>query len=318
MIIKHPIPEHILDEATDWLVLLHSGEMTESQFQQFEQWKAQNQTHSLAIKQIEKFTNGLSHLPNTFQHENLVQSKKQFNSTLNRNMLLGFSTIILLGFTLYTLPWNEWRAGQHTKVGQIKTLILEDGSKLVLASNSYININFSEKMRKIELINGEIFIQTAKDKQHRPFLVETRNGQLEALGTQFTVRQNNNHKTKINVYQHAVAIHPSATSERKIIHQGQRAVFGDKTISKLIPLKNQQPYWTQHLLVVEQWPLKKVISELYRYKHGTYILDQSIQNTQVSGVFSLDNIQQSLETLAYSNQLELTFYTPYLLNIDKK
>lgn len=149
-------------------------------------------------------------------------------------------------------------------------------------------------------------------------MVETRNGQLEALGTQFTVRQNNNHKTKINVYQHAVAIHPSATSERKIIHQGQRAVFGDKTISKLIPLKNQQPYWTQHLLVVEQWPLKKVISELYRYKHGTYILDQSIQNTQVSGVFSLDNIQQSLETLAYSNQLELTFYTPYLLNIDKK
>ena len=31
-----PIPAHVIDEATDWLVLLHSGEVTELQLQQFE------------------------------------------------------------------------------------------------------------------------------------------------------------------------------------------------------------------------------------------------------------------------------------------
>lgn len=34
------IPPHVLDAAADWLVLLHSGEMTALQQQQFEQWKA--------------------------------------------------------------------------------------------------------------------------------------------------------------------------------------------------------------------------------------------------------------------------------------
>lgn len=35
------IPHHVLDAAADWLVLLHSGEMTALQQQQFEQWKAE-------------------------------------------------------------------------------------------------------------------------------------------------------------------------------------------------------------------------------------------------------------------------------------
>lgn len=35
------IPPHVLDAAADWLVLLHSGEMTALQQQQFEQWKTE-------------------------------------------------------------------------------------------------------------------------------------------------------------------------------------------------------------------------------------------------------------------------------------
>ena len=35
------IPPHVLDAAADWLVILHSGEMTTLQQQQFEQWKAE-------------------------------------------------------------------------------------------------------------------------------------------------------------------------------------------------------------------------------------------------------------------------------------
>ena len=37
-----PLPESILDAAADWLVLIHSGEITEIQLQQFEQWKSES------------------------------------------------------------------------------------------------------------------------------------------------------------------------------------------------------------------------------------------------------------------------------------
>lgn len=312
------IPEHILDEATDWLVLIHSGEMSEIEQQQFEQWQAEKKEHALAIQQIRHFTHGLTDLAHCFPSESLLQSNQNFNLTAKRNMLLSLSGLVVLGWAIYLMPWAKWQSDYHTNVGEIKTIPLKDGSKLILASNSYVQVNFSEQIRQIKLIEGEIYIQTAKDPQHRPFIVNTQNGSIEALGTQFTVHQENSDQTHVKVYQHAVALHPQVMSQTQILQQGQYASFTRHHTSAPFPLMDDRPYWTQHLLVVEKWPLKKVIDEIYRYKKGTYLLDTELENHLISGVFSLQNTEQSLETLAYAHQLKLNYYSPYILKITKK
>ncbi|WP_290014689.1 FecR domain-containing protein [Acinetobacter pittii] len=312
------IPPHVLDAAADWLVLLHSGEMTALQQQQFEQWKAEKKEHQLALQQMEKFSHGLSNLAGNFPSKALVQSNQKFNLAAKRNMLLSLSGLVIVGLSAYFIPWEKWQSDYHTKVGEIRKVSLKDGSQLIMASDCYVDVNFTQEKRQIKLIDGEIYIETAKDAQHRPFIVETKNGSVEALGTQFTVRQENSEQTKVKVYKHAVAIEPENSSKRQILKQGQRAFFDEKYISKALPLDNDQPYWTQQLLVVDQWPLQKVLDELFRYKKGTYHLAPELKNIKISGVFSLKNPEQSLETLAYSHQLELTYYSPYLLNIKKR
>ncbi len=312
------IPPHVLDAAADWLVILHSGEMTTLQQQQFEQWKAEKKEHQLALQQMEKLSHGLSNFAGNFPSEALVQSNQKFNLAAKRNMLLSLSGLMFVGLSAYFIPWEKWQSDYHTKVGEIKKVSLKDGSQLIMASDCYVDVNFTQEKRQIKLIDGEIYIETAKDAQHRPFIVETKNGSVEALGTQFTVRQENSEQTKVKVYKHAVAIEPENSSKRQILKQGQRAFFDEKYISKALPLDNDQPYWTQQLLVVDQWPLQKVLDELFRYKKGTYHLAPELKNIKISGVFSLKNPEQSLETLAYSHQLELTYYSPYLLNIKKR
>lgn len=308
------LSEQVLDEATDWLVILHSGEVTGEQYQQFEQWKNQKPENALAIEQVQKFISGLNELPVNLKHQSFAHSKNEFHQTLKNNTLLSIIGLSMLTFFLYQLPWSKWQADYHTDIGEIKNIPLEDGSKLTLASNSYVNIHFSHQTRTVELISGEIYIETAKDQKKRPFIVETQYGDMQALGTQFSVLHEN-HKTKLNVYQHAVAIHAHHQPSTQVIQQGHRAVFDDHFISKSIPLKNDQPYWTQHLLVAENWPLKKVLHELYRYQEGHYFIDKTIQDIPVSGVFSLSDPQQSLETLASAHQLKLDFYSSYMLYV---
>ncbi|MBD2848971.1 FecR domain-containing protein [Acinetobacter baumannii] len=312
------IPPHVLDAAADWLVLLHSGEMTALQQQQFEQWKTEKKEHLLALQQMEKLSHGLSNLAGNFPSEALVQSNQKFNLAAKRNMLLSLSGLMIIGLSAYFIPWEKWQSDYHTKVGEIRKVSLKDGSQLIMASDCYVDVNFTKEKRQIKLIDGEIYVETAKDAQHRPFIVETKNGSVEALGTQFTVRQENSEQTKVKVYKHAVAIEPENASKRQILKQGQRAFFDEKYISKALPLDNDQPYWTQQLLVVDQWPLQKVLDELFRYKKGTYHLDPELKNLKISGVFSLKNPEQSLETLAYSHQLELNYYSQYLLSIKKR
>jgi transmembrane sensor len=45
-----------------------------------------------------------------------------------------------------------------------------------------------KKVRRIELLKGEVLITTAKDSALRPFIVQTRHGTARALGTRFSVR----------------------------------------------------------------------------------------------------------------------------------
>jgi len=311
------LSEQVLDEATDWLVILHSGEVSDEQYQQFEQWKNQKIENAQAIQQVERLISGLNALPTKLKHESFTYSKNKFNKALKHSSLFGLSSLLIFSVVLTQLPWKKWQADYHTDIGEIKNLTLDDGTQLTLASNSYINIHFSKNTRTIELVKGEIYIKTAKDMQKRPFFVETQDGNMQALGTQFTVRYEND-KTKLNVYQHAVAIHAQKQNTTQIIQQGYRAVFDNQFVSKPILLINEHPYWTQHLLVAENWPLKKVLHELYRYQKGHYFIDQEIADQVVSGVFSLSNIHQSLETLAYTNHLELDFYSSYLLRVKKK
>lgn len=222
------IPPHVLDAAADWLVLLHSGEMTALQQQQFEQWKTEKKEHLLALQQMEKLSHGLSNLAGNFPSEALVQSNQKFNLAAKRNMLLSLSGLMIIGLSAYFIPWEKWQSDYHTKVGEIKKVSLKDGSQLIMASDCYVDVNFTQETRQIKLIDGEIYIETAKDAQHRPFIVETKNGSVEALGTQFTVRQENSEQTKVKVYKHAVAIEPENSSKRQILKQGQRAFFDEK------------------------------------------------------------------------------------------
>lgn len=314
------LPEHLLEELADWLVLQHSGEMTDEQHLQFAQWKKEHLTHNHSIEKIEQFTAQLSHLPENFQSKTLVNAEQKFNTQMNQyKLILSVCVSMLIGGLIYTLPWHKWQSDQYTAIGEIKPLTLADGSQLILASDSAININFNAEKREIQLLQGEIYIKTAKDhQQHRPFWVKTEYGQVEALGTEFTIRQDAHEKTKVKVYEHAVAIYPKDNHVRTVLQQGHKIAFNNRSLGNSYEIKHDQPYWTQQLLVVENCPLKKVIDELYRYHSGIYFIDPALETTQVSGVFSLKNTQQSIETLAQTYSLQLNYYSKHILRIQQK
>ncbi|PJW33537.1 iron dicitrate transport regulator FecR, partial [Escherichia coli] len=70
---------------------------------------------------------------------------------------------------------------------------LEDCALLTLTTQSAADVRLDAHQRTVRLWYGEINITTAKDALHRPFRVLTRQGQLTALGPEFSVRQQDNH-----------------------------------------------------------------------------------------------------------------------------
>jgi transmembrane sensor len=143
-----------------------------------------------------------------------------------RQVLKGLMLLVAAGG-----GWQMWsselaeglRADYRTAKGMPLRQTLSDGTLLTLNTDSAADVRFDGHQRLIRLRYGEIAITTARDRRQRPFRVQTRDGLLTALGTEFTVRQFAR-DTRLTVQQHAVeALLPDG--QRKIVHAGESLWF---------------------------------------------------------------------------------------------
>ena len=76
----------------------------------------------------------------------------------------------------------------NVPAGERLQMTLADGTQLWLNSGTQVGIPvvFSQKQRRLQLIEGEILLDVQKDTE-RPFVVDTWAGEIQVLGTRFNV-----------------------------------------------------------------------------------------------------------------------------------
>jgi transmembrane sensor len=177
-----------------------------------------------------------------------------------RQVLKGLMLLLAAGGS-----WQMWnselaeglRADYRTAKGLPLRQTLNDGTLLTLNTDSAADVRFDDRQRLIRLRYGEIAITTARDRQQRPFRVQTRDGLLTALGTEFTVRQFAR-DTRLTVQQHAVEVRCQTASAR--LSTRARACGLPAMPSPLQPLNSSDASWTQGVLSFRDRPLHEVIA----------------------------------------------------------
>ncbi|MGK9563911.1 FecR domain-containing protein, partial [Salmonella enterica subsp. enterica] len=86
--------------------------------------------------------------------------------------------------------------------GEQRQLRLADGTLLNLNTHSAVDVQFDDSTRRIVLQEGEIMVETGHGDP-RPFIVQTRDGSLLALGTRFMVKREDD-GTRLSVLQSRV------------------------------------------------------------------------------------------------------------------
>ena len=120
----------------------------------------------------------------------------------------------------------------------------------------------------------------------RPFTVSGQHGQLRALGTGFTVRQNND-STLVSVYEGAVEI-TTRSGLQQILNAGQQTRFNAQTIATKESARPGNKSWHKGVIVADHMPLQQLLDELGRYHHGHVGLHPSLSELRVVGTFPLD------------------------------
>ncbi|PRD15736.1 ferric citrate uptake sigma factor regulator FecR [Pantoea coffeiphila] len=302
-----------LKMAANWYATFCAGDTTAQQHARWQQWLQQHEDHRWAWQRVESLQNQLQTLPGHLSYQTLNQAN------LTRRRVLK-SLLVLLGVGS---GWQLWqsplglslRADYSTATGEMRSVRLSDGSQMTLNTASAVQVEFTGSQRTIHLQRGEIAITTAADAQQRPFRVATADGMLRALGTEFSVRLWPD-ATELSVQQHAVeATLADDALQKQVVQQGQTLRFSRSSFGEVLPLVANSSSWTRGLLSVSNRPLREVIAEVARYRHGMLICDDSAAELRVSGTFPLQDTDRLLAVLAQTLPIKIQTLSRYWVKV---
>ncbi|NVZ84611.1 FecR domain-containing protein [Pseudomonas yamanorum] len=314
---SQPIDPLILGEAADWMVQLQSGSATDEDRRAIAQWQGRSVQHAQAWQRAQAILGDFNTVPAAIAGDTLkrIGRKKPLGRRQALGLLLAAGPATWLAYR--QLPWQQWTADQHTAIGEQKNLTLPDGTRVLINTGSSLNIAFSDQVRRIELLKGEVLITTAKDAAHRAFIVQTRHGTARALGTRFSVRVGEQ-ASRVAVTEGAVELLPEHATQGVIVKAGEQGAFGADRVAAVEPLDVSALTWENGMLLAQHMRLADLLDELGRYRAGVLRCHDSVASLTVSGAFSLRDTDASLHLLQETLPVKVSSLTGYWVTVEPR
>ncbi|MBN8754658.1 MULTISPECIES: FecR domain-containing protein [Variovorax] len=310
-----PVPRHVAQRATEWLLDLQ-GEPAASRLRdEWQRWRAAHPDHERAWQRIEAVNGQLHRLATPVGTAMAHAALTRTGSRGRRQAVTALAVLLFAGGAAWTVGrqtrWGEEIAAQRTGLGERRTTTLDDGTVLVLNTGTAVDVKFSATERRVRLLSGELLITTAKDALGRPFLIETAQGEAQALGTRYTVRQFDG-ASDIAVFEGAVRITPRRAAWRtQVLQAGQKTRFAADTIDAPQWADADSTAWTEGFIVAKGMRLADFLAELGRYSARPLSSDPAVADLRVSGSYPLADIDKVLDTLSAVLSLEVQVVTRF-------
>ncbi len=215
-------------------------------------------------------------------------------------MFAAAASIALLLSTVYYLTGTNQTFS--TSFGEQLALVLPDGSEVLLNSKSSITYKKSDWFngnRTLEL-NGEGYF---KVKKGSTFSVNSVNGKVSVLGTQFNVKTNPSYY-EVLCYEGKVQV--KNKEEIAILTKGLSFRKIDTKSSEKGSFRSGKPNWLDGETSFNNTPLKHVLEELEK-QYNIQITSSTIDvNVLYTGAFTNKNLNLALQTICASLSIQFS------------
>ncbi|MBV4477039.1 FecR domain-containing protein [Pseudomonas botevensis] len=313
-----------LEQAAQWYVQLHDEQVADHERLRWQAWLAQSAEHQEAWRYVERVGQRFAPLQGENEAHAVSHTLRSSRTSISRRQSLkGLLILAATGLS----GWVAWRstplpdaverlsADLSTGTGETREATLSDGSRIWLNALSALNVRFDTTQRLLQLRVGEVLIETAKDAG-RAFLVDTAHGRMQALGTRFSVRQDDR-QTWLNVYEGAVQVR-NRRDQVEVVPAGRQLVFSAGHLGDATPANPSREAWRQGLLLADNLPLGELIEELSRYRPGHLHCDPAVAALPVMGSFPLRDTDQALRLLEAALPIRVNKTLGWWVNVGPK
>ncbi|PWE41035.1 glycerol-3-phosphate ABC transporter substrate-binding protein [Pseudomonas prosekii] len=296
-------PASAMDQALDWLIVM--GSPSEEQSRQFQEWLAADPLHAEAFAKAQAIWDG----PQVVQSAQNLAAQPAKVSVLARLRPhwkpLATAAVLILGlFSFSNLPMRL-QADHLTVVGERQRLQLEDGSKVLLNTNSAFSSTINDQQRVARLYQGEAFFEVPANRDQA---LEIDAGPVKASvrDTDFAVRYLDG-VAQVRVQRGDVDLRATRDDARVRLSAGESIRIGPNGFDRPAKLDAATDLaWVDGRLVFENCPLSQVLAELRRYYPGWIINNnEQLADVAVTGNYRLDQPLDVVRSLAHITSARL-------------
>lgn len=246
-------------------------------------------------------------------HQTIDSKKRSRKKNNNKLFWAAAALILLLMIPLYYLwedPFSSQQLGDTgrlvtvaTATGEIKEIVLNDGSKVWLNAQSQLSYSekFEGKTRDVNLI-GQAYFDIMRNVR-KPFVVRTQTLNIKVLGTRFDISDyQEDGSASVAVLSGKVAVLKSDKSNSaNVLDKGERLKL-DKRRQSMIKEKfkpSEFPAWVNKEVVFYHTTMDQVANFVRRnYNMKVLFSNKQIGKLEVSGDFGeIDNMENLLSMI---------------------
>ncbi len=303
------------EAAIAWMVEINSGEMSDRTYGEFEAWlHADPRNESVWIRLQENLmpcsVAARQGLPRGTMTRRLMRQQQT-----RRSVLAGFVGVCGVGTTGLALtdrflPLNHILADQVTLTAQQKRLTLADGSELVLAPRTAVNVRYEPGLRAVQLLQGKMLMRVAD--RSVPFHAEAGDATLVSQAGVFLVERYGGVLT-LSGLEGLGRVGRGGTQDG--LGRGEEIEIADGRVRRRTVDIESATAWLDGLLVAKDRPLGSIVDGIRPYFPGVIRLDPAVGALRATGVFSLVNPSDTLDALAESLGLSITRIVKYWVTL---
>jgi transmembrane sensor len=232
-------------------------------------------------------------------------------------LLAVAAVLVAVGFSPL-LQWLKLDRAEPVHVvsttsGEVKHIVLRDGSRVTLGAKTELAVQFGHCSRTITLNNGEALFNVAHDPQC-PFIVIAGGGAITALGTEFSVRRTLDRVT-VQVAEGSVNVQPRdalvavpwpkdlemprvAWSDAKLT-EGQEVTYAGSQKRSAVASEdpNVATAWLDGRRVYRHEPLAYLVADIGRYFDEPIEVDHDVGDLQFTGLVYESQVKKFLQDL---------------------
>lgn len=296
----------VRQQAAAWFARLRADDVTDAQTRQWQAWLDADPRHRQAYERIERLWSSLgTHAPHPEITRRATSAPGGGAAAPAGGAWLRWAgaaaavAMLAAGTWGMLRPPEPFQAAYATAVGEQRSMVLADGTRVTLDTDSQLSVAYTGQARDLVLERGRAFLDVAADA--RPLSVHTVHGSVRAVGTAFEVSWHPD-TLEVSLVEGHLMLLPAGPGQQAptAMRAGHRARFGTGPSALHIEeMKPVAPAWLSGRLVFVDASLDEVVSEFGRYSHQDLVLDgRRLDDIHISGVFRSDGLQAFLGALS--------------------